>query len=269
MNKKTYTISIINNKGGVGKTTTAQNLSAALAEKGKNVCMIDFDSQHNLTNRCENPNRVEELKEHLYEGCAIEDYLTNHELKINPLNVKNNLYLIPSTIKLAELSASLYSMDDNEAPSNKLKELCLDLQGIFDFIVIDCEPGMSALMANATIAADIIIIPVSCQDALIGAQEGVFGIMDNNNIDIPYYFLHTIYEPRLKSHRDIRNKLLEEAHENTFHTSIKRNEFLNIASNNGLDVFEQAPKSGGANDFKDLAAEVISIIKKINKKEIR
>lgn len=266
MSKKAITISIINNKGGVGKTTTAQNLSAALAERGKNVCMVDFDSQHNLTNRCENPNRVEKLKERQYENCAIEDYLINPNLEIIPINVKNNLYLIPSTIRLAELSASLYSMKSDENPSYQLKELCYYLREKFDFIIIDCEPGMSALMANATIAADMIIIPVSCQDALIGAQEGVFGIMDNNNIDIPYYFLHTLCEPRLKSYQDINNKLLEDARENTFHTSIKRNEYLNIAGNNGLDVFEQAPKSKGANDFKALATEVISIVKKLNKK---
>ena len=129
---------------------TVQNLSAALAEREEMVCMIDLDSQHNLTNRCENLGREEEeLRICKYEGCAIEDYLANPEIPIRPLMIKKNLFLIPSTIRLAELSASLYSMNIGERPSDKLKDLCNDIQNKFDFIIIDSEPGMSALMANA------------------------------------------------------------------------------------------------------------------------
>ena len=262
MKKEAKVSAIINNKGGVGKTMTAQNLAAALADKAKKVCMIDFDSQHNLTNRCENKNRVEELKEQQYTGRTIEEYLSDSTLDIQPIEVKKNLYLIPSTIALAEYSASLYNMSQSENPSDKLKELCTYLQGAFDFIIIDSEPGMGALMVNATKAADLIIIPISCLDALSGADEGVFGIMDKNNLNTPYYFLQTMYENRLKSSREIRSQLLEEAYDNTFRTFIKRNEFLNIASIYGLDVFEHAPKSGGANDYKDLAIEILAIFKK-------
>lgn len=266
MDRKAQTIAVVNNKGGVGKTMTAQDLSAALANKGKKVCMIDSDSQHNLTNRCANRNRVEELKEHQYKGYALEDYLANSTLEIQPLEVKKNLFLIPSTIELAKYASSLYNMDQSENPSGKLKELCNDLKEVFDYIIIDCEPGMSALMVNAIKAADLIIIPINCLDALSGADEGVFGIMDRNNLNTPYYFLQTMYENRLKSCRDIRSQLLEEARENTFITFIKRNEYLNSAGNFGIDVFEHAPKSGGANDYKDLATEVLSIFKKLNKK---
>jgi par A-like chromosome partitioning protein len=265
MKKEAKIIAVINNKGGVGKTMTAQNLAAALAAKAKKVCMIDFDSQHNLTNRCENKNRVEELREQQYKGRTIEDYLSDSTLDIQPIEVKKNLYLIPSTIALAEYSASLYNMAQNENPSDKLKELCTYLEDAFDFIIVDSEPGMGALMVNATKAADLVIIPISCLDALSGADEGVFGIMDKNNLNTPYYFLQTMYENRLKSSREIRSQLLEEACENTFKTFIKRNEFLNNAGIYGLDVFEHAPKSGGANDYKDLATEVLSIFKKKNK----
>lgn len=268
MEKNAKIIAVINNKGGVGKTMTAQNLSAALADKGKRVCMIDFDSQHNLTNRCENVKREEsKLKEHLYRGCSIEDYLADPNLKIYPLEVKDKLYLIPSTIELAHYSASLYNLNPSENPSDKLKELCNDLRPAFDFIIIDSEPGMSALMVNATKAADLVIIPVNCLDALSGADEGVFGIMNRNNLDTPYFFLQTLYENRLKSSRDIRSQLLEEAYENTFRTYIKRNEYLNSAGNYGLDIFEHAPRSGGANDYKDLAIEIQAIFRKKNKKQ--
>ena len=266
MGKKAKITAVVNNKGGVGKTMTAHNLSAAMADKGKNVCMIDSDSQHNLTNRCENKNRVEELQKRQYRGLALEDYLSNPELAICPLEVKKNLYLIPSTIELATYSASLYHLGPNENPSDKLKNFCNDLQEEVDFIVIDSEPGMGPLMVNATKAADLIIIPINCLDALNGASEGVFGIMDNNNLNTSYYFLQTMYENRLKSSRDIRCQLLEEARENTFSTFIKRNEYLNSAGNYGLDIFEHAPKSGGASDYKYLASEVMSILKKQNKK---
>lgn len=261
-------ISIINNKGGVGKTMTAHNLSAALAAKGKKVCMIDFDSQHNLTNRCENPDREDPaLIDHNYTGRSIEDYLEDTTLEISPIIVKKNLSLIPATIRLAELSAKLYGMKKSEGPSDRLKLLCSDLQETYDFIIVDSEPGMSALMVNATKAADIIIIPVSCMDALSGAGEGVFGIMDSNFLNTPYYFLQTMYEGRLRSSRDIRSTLLEDACDHTFRTYIKRNEYLNSAGEIGKDIFEYLPKSGGATDYKDLATEIISILKKNNPKQ--
>ena len=175
---KANVISIINNKGGVGKTMTAQNLSSALAAKGKKVCMIDLDSQHNLTNRFENEGRGEErLSNRNYAGIAIEDYMTNPSLEIQPIEIKKNLFLIPATIRLAEISAVLYSMKASDNPSGILKAICEAIGDYFDYIVVDSEPGMSAIMVNATIAANMIIIPVNCMDALEGASEGVFGIM--------------------------------------------------------------------------------------------
>ena len=263
---KATVISIINNKGGVGKTMTAQNLSAALAAKGKKVCMIDFDSQHNLTNRYENEGRgVEELTNRSYQDISIEDYLTRPELDLNPIEVKKNLYLIPSTIRLAELSAVLYNMKANENPSRKLKSLCDTLSDYFDFIIVDSEPGMSAVMVNATVAADMVIIPVSCMDALEGASEGVFGIMKNNGLETDYYFLQTFYDEKLASSRNIRHRLLEEADGNYFNTCIKRNEWLNKAGEMGMDIFELAPKTTGANNYKELASEILGKLKKKSK----
>ena len=260
---KASVISIINNKGGVGKTMTAQNLGSALAAKGKKVCLIDFDSQHNLTNRFENEGRGEErLMSRDYQGIAIEDYLMNPSLEINPIEIKKNLYLIPSTIRLAELSAAMYHMKTSDNPSHKLKGLCEAMSDFFDFIIVDSEPGMSAVMVNATIAADMIIIPVSCMDALEGASEGVFGIMEKNNLSTDYYFLQTFYDEKLASSRNIRERLLEEADGNYFNTRIKRNEWLNKAGEMGMDVFELAPKTAGAMGYKELASEVIGKLKK-------
>ena len=260
---KANVISIINNKGGVGKTMTAQNLSSALAAKGKKVCMIDFDSQHNLTNRFENEGRGEErLINRDYAGIAIEDYLTNPSLEIQPIEVKKNLFLIPSTIRLAELSAILYNMKAGENPGGNLKALCEAMGDFFDFIVVDSEPGMSAVMVNATIAADMIIIPVSCMDALEGASEGVFGIMEKNGLSTDYYFLQTFYDEKQASSRNIRERLLEDADGNYFNTRIKRNEWLNKAGEMGMDIFELMPKTAGATGYKELASEVIGKFKK-------
>jgi chromosome partitioning protein len=261
MEKKTIVVSVINNKGGVGKTMTAQNLGAALALKGKKVCMIDFDSQHNLTNRFENDQRTGALLTKDYANISIEDYLTNEELAINPIEIKKNLYLIPATIRLAELSARMYARK-GEDESVKLKELCYCMKGAFDFIIVDSEPGMSALMVNATKAADLVLIPVNCQDALSGAGEGVFGIMDANAIETPHYFLQTMYEERLKGCREIKKRLLDEAFENTLRTQIKRNEYLNRAGDMGMDVYDFAPSSKGAADYECLALELIGIVKK-------
>lgn len=254
-------ISIINNKGGVGKTMTAQNLSAALALKGKKVCMIDLDSQHNLTNRYENGERESKsLASSDYRGKTISDYLLS-DAEINPIPVKENLYLIPSTIELSEMAAQLYRLKGSDNPGDLLKNLCNDLSDVFDYIVVDTEPGMSALMVNSARAADLILIPVNCQDALFGAREGVFGILDSNSLNTPYYFLQTMFEKRLRGNRDIRSTLIESG--NTFKTFINRNEYLNAAGNLGLDIFEFQPKSGGAAEYKDLATEIVSICKRL------
>lgn len=259
---ETKVISIINNKGGVGKTMTAQNLSAALAAKGKKVCMIDFDSQHNLTNRCENERRTNKrLVEKNYEGVCIEDYLTNAEVEIEPQFVKYNLYLIPSSIRLSELSAKLYTLPTKENPGDKLKEFCDCLKGHFDFIVVDSEPGMSALMVNAARAADLIIIPVCNQDSLTGANEGVIGILENNHLSTPYYFLQSMFENRLRIHNDIRELLIEECGDNTFKTVIHKNEWLNNAGNDGIDIFEKNAKMSCAVEYKCLAGEVVRMMK--------
>lgn len=265
---KAINIGIINNKGGVGKSMTAQNLGAALALKGFKTCLIDFDSQHNLTNRYQNSSRESEvIQNKYYTNVSIEAYLLDETLPILPIEIKKNLHLIPSTIKLSEVSAALYAMKKDQNASEKLRELCNLLQPYYDFIIIDSEPGMSALMVNATKASDLIIIPVSCLDALDGAGEGVFGIMEANQLDTPYFFLQTIYESRLKSSRDIRSALIYSACENTLRTFIKRNEYLNSAGSYGQDIFEYAPKSGGANDYKDLATEIVSLLKSANKKK--
>jgi chromosome partitioning protein len=258
-------ISIINNKGGVGKTMTAQNLGAALALCGKQVCLIDLDSQHNLTTRYENTGREEVKDGELYSNQTIEDYIDNPRLPIRPLKVKDNLYIIPSTTRLARVSAAMYNLSKGQQPSYKLSNICNAMRQGFDYIIVDCAPSMSALMVNAAVAADMIIIPVSCQDALMGAGEGVFELMDNNKLDTPYYFLQTIYEDRLKSNRDRKRQLLSKAFDHTLHTEIKRNEYLNLSAECGQDVYEYAPKSRGAEDYMTLALEVIGITSKRRK----
>jgi chromosome partitioning protein len=153
-------------------------------------------------------------------------------------------------------------MKAGENPGGKLKALCEAMGDFFDFIVVDSEPGMSAVMVNATIAADMIIIPVSCMDALEGASEGVFGIMEKNGLSTDYYFLQTFYDEKQASSRNIRERLLEDADGNYFNTRIKRNEWLNKAGEMGMDIFELMPKTAGATGYKELASEVIGKFKK-------
>jgi chromosome partitioning protein len=241
---------------------TAQNLGAALALRGKQVCLIDLDSQHNLTSRYENSGRECVQPGRAYSKESIEDYISDSTINMKPLPVKDNLYLIPSTTRLARVSAAMYTLSKEQQPSYKLLKICNAMRKAFDFIIVDCAPSMSALMANAAIAADMIIIPVSCQDALMGAGEGVFELMDNNRLTTPYYFLQTIYEERLKSNRDRKRQLLDKAFEHTLRTQIKRNEYLNRSAECGLDVFEFAPKSQGASDYDCLALEVLGLTAK-------
>ena len=163
------TIAIANQKGGVGKTTTAINLSACLAEAGQRVLTIDFDPQGNATTGL--GLEKEQIEDTVYElllgDCTLEDCLMR--------DVQENLDVLPSDSNLAGAEIELLDVENKESVLNGYLETIRDQ---YDFIIIDCPPSLSLLTINALVAADTVLVPIQCE---YYALEGLSGTPDDRS----------------------------------------------------------------------------------------
>ena len=151
-------ISVLNHKGGVGKTTTVHNLGAALASMGKRVIMVDFDPQCNLTFHCSEKKQLNGI------GSAM---LNNNS--VQPLNISDNLDLMPGNEYLDEIALTWGHKPEQH--TNHLKGFIKTFKEKYDFILIDTAPGSSMLMVNSIFAADSLIIPICDIDSMHGASK--------------------------------------------------------------------------------------------------
>ena len=147
-------IAITNQKGGVGKTTTAINLAACLAEKGKKVLAIDMDSQGNMTSGF-GVNR-EEVEYTIYETLTGDCNIGQSMI----VDVIDNLSLVPSSVNLSGVEVDFIDLDK---PQQVLKGIVRSIRKNFDFIIIDCPPALGMLTINALTAADTVIVPIQCE----------------------------------------------------------------------------------------------------------
>ena len=240
-------ISIINHKGGVGKTMTTHNLGAALAQMKKRVLMVDFDPQCNLTTHCgvDTSNLV----------TTISDYLNDDNREYLPIEVNKYLHLIPSADGLDADSMNMAAMDDLVEAATLLKNILGRVGEQYDYILVDGAPGSGMLMLNALYAADDIIIPMSDKDSMMGVAK-IGKLMQANRLHPRAHYLITRHDSRMTLCNELRDHLIAECPELTYHTIIRSTEALRQAACNGQDVFQYAPKSNGAADYKSLAKEV-------------
>ncbi|MEC4272054.1 AAA family ATPase [Adlercreutzia sp. R25] len=250
----TKIIAIINQKGGVGKSTTAINLGAALGEMGKQVLLVDLDPQGN----CSSGLGVEKS---LIQQC-IYDVLLNDvpiENVIIP-DIAEGLDIAPATINLAGAEVELVS---EMARENRLKEAVGCMRGKYDFILIDCPPSLGLLTVNALVAADKLLIPIQCE---FYALEGVTKLLEsmkrvksrlNPTLDI-YGILLTMYDSRTTLSKQVVDEVREYFGRLVFSTPIPRTVKLSEAPSFGQPITQYDPKGRGSLSYIELAKEVIA-----------
>ena len=246
-------IAIANQKGGVGKTTTAVNLSAALAEAGKKVLMADLDPQGNTTSGL--GGRVNE-RNSIYDAMmgrtSLQDCIQKTEIK--------KLRLVGSDIRLAGAEVELVSVNEREF---YLKKLLGPVRNDYDFIFVDCPPSLSLLTLNALAAADTVLVPIQCE---YYALEGVTSLMNtiqrvkrtfNPHLEIEGILL-TMLDGRTNLGLQVVDQVKKHFKKMVFATTIPRNVRLGEAPSHGEPICLYDPKSSGAIAYESLARELLA-----------
>ena len=245
-------ISIANQKGGVGKTTTAINLSTVLAKKGKKVLMIDADPQGNGTSGV----GVDKDQQFSVYDVLIEDIEIENTLQKTQVR---NLDLCPSNINLAGAEVQLVSMENREY---KLKEKVDKIKDKYDFVIIDCPPSLGLITLNAFTASDSVLIPVQCE---YYALEGLGQLLNtielvkkrmNKSLHIEGALL-TMYDARTKLASDVVKEVVNFFKEKTYKTMIPRNVRLSEAPSYGKAIGDYDKDCVGARSYKEFAKEFI------------
>lgn len=253
-NRMGKVIAIANQKGGVGKTTTAINLAASLAVLEKKVLIIDADPQANTTSGL-NFSPDNDQKRTLYEvmigTIGIEDALIQTEIA--------NLHMVPSHINLVAVEIEMRDVPDRESV---LKNAIAPVRDRYDYIVIDCSPSLGLITVNSLTAADSVIVPVQPE---FFALEGLGKLLQTirlvqngvNPVLTIEGFVVTMYDGRTKVHTQVLNQLREHFKDMVFDTIIQRNIRLSEAPSHGKPIILYDVMCNGTSNYLNLAKEVL------------
>lgn len=247
-------ISLANQKGGVGKTTTAINLAAALAKSGQHVLLIDADPQANASSGLGVDIRT--LDSTIYECLVnrIDPHTAIIQTQIEHLDI------IPSHIDLVGAEIEMLNITNRE---NILKSTLSQIRDEYDYILIDCSPSLGLITINALTASNSVIIPVQCE---FFALEGIAKLLNtikiikqklNPSLQIEGFLL-TMYDNRLRLSNQVYEEVKRHFGDLVFNTVIARNVRLSEAPSHGLSVLDYDPTSKGAKNYNDLAHELLN-----------
>ena len=255
---KTITTACVNHKGGVAKTTSLLNLAAGIARlHGKKVCIIDADPQANTT--------MAAFGEEM--ASVLQEIMQDRPLELKPLTWLDRVDVLPASLDLAATEVIM-----NTTPGREFlfREIIRGLEKKYDHILIDCPPSLGIITQNALMASDFVIIPT---DGNYFAMKGIekihyiIGLLRRKlgaEVRILGYFM-TKYNAGRKLDVDIRESLIETLGESVFETTIRNNVALGEAQYNARSIFDYAPSSNGARDYRSLTEEFLKRIRKMNK----
>ncbi|HDP70099.1 MAG TPA: ParA family protein [Actinobacteria bacterium] len=253
MANKSKTIAIVNQKGGVGKSTTAVNLGACLAQAGKRALLIDLDPQGNSTSGLgmAKGDREKCIYDALIGDVPISELIESAQTK--------GLFVVPATIHLAGAEIELVSMISRET---RLKQVLELLEEVYNYIIIDCPPSLGLLTVNALTAADQLIIPIQCE---YYALEGLSKLLEsvrlirkhlNPHLEIAGVLM-TMHDARTKISQQVVDEVAKYFKDKVYKTIIPRTVRLSEAPSFGQPITTYDPKCVGAVAYQNFAKEVI------------
>ncbi len=247
---KTYVF--VNQKGGVGKTTSAINIGAYLAEAGKSVLLVDFDSQANLTSGVGGDGAKAGVYELISGNASLESVIQETSVR--------NLFLVPASINLSGAAVELVEQEDRDY---YLKRALEPARARFDYILIDCPPSLGVLTLNGLIAADEVLIPLQCEyyalEGLSLLLQTVKRIQKSLNPElIVGGIFFTMFDQRTKLAQDVVRQVTSYFKDRVFKTIVPRNVRLSEAPSHGVPISQYDAVCVGARSYKSLADEVLA-----------
>ena len=250
----THVVAIMNQKGGVGKTTTAVNVAAAIGEMGYKVLVVDLDPQGNTTSGF--GVEKDKVENSVYDMLLGDNAAQDAVLKVDSKNIS----ILPSTIQLAGAEIELVSVTSRET---RVKDALADVKDEYDYVFMDCPPSLGILTMNALTAATDLLVPIQCE---YYALEGVAKLLETTKMVKAHLnpslellgVVMTMYDKRTTLSRQVVKEVKGYFGYKVFKTMIPRNVRLSEAPSYGQPIVSYAPKSKGAESYRKLAKEVVA-----------